>query len=103
MLDATLRMLRENFRAALWSNSRFFHRFAHTFINPKSVVAMTLMDPASWMFVLVVSMVCSIACAIISMKKEYRGAPVFAWFVAGFFLSVFALIAIILAPHHHEA
>ncbi|NTW54037.1 MAG: hypothetical protein HGB15_04615 [Chlorobaculum sp.] len=63
---------------------------------------MALMDPASWMFVLVVSIVCSIACAIISMKKGYRGSQVFAWFSAGFVFSVFALIAIILAPHHHE-
>jgi len=64
---------------------------------------MALMDPVSWMFVLVVSIVCSIACAIVSFRKEYRGAAVFAWFAAGFFFSVFALIAIILAPHHHEA
>jgi len=63
---------------------------------------MALMDPASWLFVLVVSIVCSIACAMISMKKGYRGATVFAWFGAGFVFSVFGLIAIILAPHHHE-
>jgi hypothetical protein len=63
---------------------------------------MALMDPASWMFVLVVSIVCSIACAVISMKKGYGGAQAFAWFLAGFVFSVFALIAIILAPHPHE-
>ncbi|MGC8774345.1 MAG: hypothetical protein ACP5R6_03655 [Chlorobaculum sp.] len=63
---------------------------------------MAMMDPASWMFVLVVSIVCSIACAIVSFNKGYRGSPVFAWFGAGFVFSVFALIAIILAPHHHE-
>ncbi|MBN1929091.1 MAG: hypothetical protein JW764_06080 [Chlorobiaceae bacterium] len=64
---------------------------------------MALMDPASWLFVLVVSIVCSISCALISFRKGYRGTPVFAWFGAGFFFSIFAMIAIILAPHSHEA
>lgn len=61
-----------------------------------------MMDPASWLFVLVVSIVCSIACTIISMKKGYAASKVFSWFAMGFFFSIFALIAIILAPHHHE-
>lgn len=63
---------------------------------------MAMMDPTSWMFVLVVSIICSIACAIVSFNKGYRGSPVFAWFGAGFVFSVFALIAITLAPHHQE-
>jgi nicotinamide riboside transporter PnuC len=64
---------------------------------------MAMMDPASWMFVLVVSVVCSIACTILSFKKGYRGSAVFGWLAMGLFFSVFALIAIILAPYHHEA
>lgn len=63
---------------------------------------MLLMDPTSWLFVLFISVVCSIACTIISMKKGYRGTPVLGWLAMGLFLNVFALIAIILAPHHHE-
>lgn len=63
---------------------------------------MALMDPASWLFVLFISVVCSIACTIISTKKGYRGTPVIGWLAMGFFFNVFALIAIILAPHHQE-
>lgn len=63
---------------------------------------MAVMDPASWLFVLFISVVCSIACTIIAMKKGYRGTPVIGWLAMGFFFNVFALIAIILAPHHQE-
>lgn len=63
---------------------------------------MAMMDLSSWLFVLAVSVVCSVACTIISMKKGYRGTPVLGWVAMGFFFNVFALIAIILAPHHHE-
>jgi ATP/ADP translocase len=64
---------------------------------------MALMDPASWLFVLFISIVCSIACTIISKKKGYSLSQVFSWLAMGFFFNVFALIAIILAPHRHEA
>lgn len=63
---------------------------------------MALMDTASWLFVLFVCVVCSIACTIISFRKGFRGTAVVGWLVMGFFFSVFALIAIILAPHHYE-
>lgn len=63
---------------------------------------MALMDPVSWLFVLFVSIVCSIACTIISKKKGYAVSQMFTWLAMGFFFNVFALIAIILAPHRHE-
>ncbi len=63
---------------------------------------MAMMDLSSWIFVLVVSGVCGLACLLISMKKGYVGSQAAGWLAMGFFFSVFALIAIILAPHKEE-
>ena len=60
---------------------------------------MAMMDFSSWIFVLVMSAICGLACLIISMKKGYTGTQAVGWLVMGCFFSVFALIAIILAPH----
>jgi len=90
------------------SMERFSHftRFCidcqHYFVNPNQLYPMVLMDPASWLFVLFISIVCSIACTIISKKKGYSVSQVFTWLATGFFFNVFALIAIILAPHRNE-
>jgi hypothetical protein len=63
---------------------------------------MAMMDFSSWIFVLVMSAICGLACSIISMRKGYTGTQVLGWLVMGCFFSVFALIAIILAPHKDD-
>jgi len=63
---------------------------------------MAMMDLSSWIFILVMSAICGLACLIISMKKGYTGTQAVGWLFMGGFFSVFALIAIILAPHKQE-
>jgi hypothetical protein len=60
---------------------------------------MVMMDLSSWIFVFVISAGCGLACLIISAKKGYTGSQIYGWLAMGLFFSIFALIAIILAPH----
>ncbi len=60
-----------------------------------------MMDVSSWMFILVMSIGCSVACTVIAHAKGYRGSQLSGWFAAGLFFSVFALIAVILTSHGH--
>jgi hypothetical protein len=62
-----------------------------------------MMDAASWTFILAMSAGCGIACTVIAWKKGYRGSPIFGWLLAGLLFSIFGLIAVVLAPHGHEA
>jgi hypothetical protein len=61
-----------------------------------------MMDLSSWMFILVMSSGCGIACMIIAYKKGYKGSQILGWLAAGLFFSVFGMIAVILTPHGHE-
>lgn len=58
-----------------------------------------MMDLSSWMFILVMSIGCGIACTIIAYRKGYRGSQILGWLAAGLIFSVFGLIAVILTGH----
>ena len=57
------------------------------------------MDLSSWMFILVMSTGCGIACMIIAHRKGYRGSQILGWLAAGLIFSIFGLIAVILTSH----
>jgi len=61
-----------------------------------------MMDLSSWMFILVMSVGCGIACMIIAHSKGYKGNQILGWLAAGLFFSVFGMIAVILTSHGSE-
>ncbi|NTU68058.1 MAG: hypothetical protein HGB02_04165 [Chlorobiaceae bacterium] len=61
-----------------------------------------MMDLSSWMFILVMSAGCGIACMIIARGKGYRGSRILGWLAAGLIFSVFGLIAVVLTPNRSE-